>query len=118
MRVEHLQALRERYPLILERSSIDVGDGWFTLLDCLLEQLQTRARSGLDPQPVAEQIKEKYGELRVYLKVYSDAQDQLIEFAATLSCRTCDVCGSPGELLKNAGWLRTRCAQHEDTRPE
>ena len=84
--------------MILERSSIDVGDGWFTLLDCLLEQLQTRARSGLDPQPVAEQIKEKYGELRVYLKVYSDAQDQLIEFAATLSCRTCDVCGSPGEL--------------------
>ena len=58
MKLEHLQALRERYPLILERSSIDIGDGWFTLLDCLLEQLQTRANAGSDMQPEAVQIKE------------------------------------------------------------
>ena len=118
MKIEHLQTLRERYPVILERSSIDIGDGWFTLLDCLLEQLQTRSNAGSDMQPQASQIKEKYGELRVYLTVYSDAQDQLIEFAGVLSCRTCDVCGRPGQLLKNAGWLRTRCSEHEETRPE
>ena len=118
MKIEHTVALRERYPLILANSSIDVGDGWFTLLDCLLEQLQTRANAGSDMQPQASQIKEKYGELRVYLTVYSDEQDQLIEFAGVLSCRTCDVCGRPGQLLKNAGWLRTRCSEHEETRPE
>ena len=42
MRVEHLQALRERYPLILERSSIDVGDGWFTLGS--LQETENKAR--------------------------------------------------------------------------
>ena len=57
MKLEHTVALRERYPLILANSSIDIGDGWFTLLDCLLEQLQTRANAGSDMQPEAVQIR-------------------------------------------------------------
>jgi hypothetical protein len=40
----------------------EVGDGWEPLLRRTFEQL-----SRLDPPPVLEQVKEKYGSLRIYL---------------------------------------------------
>lgn len=43
------------------------GDGWFALIDQLCTNLQECVDAGTIPQPVAVQVKEKFGELRFYL---------------------------------------------------
>ncbi len=114
MKRENLDKLYKRYPVILERCSINCGDGWFTILDVLLSELQSRADQEKDPQPVAMQIKEKWGELRVYIKGATDSQGILIDFARESSLRICDVCAHPGDLLKNSGFFRVRCSEHSE----
>ena len=66
------------------------------------------------PQLEAVQVKEKYGSLRFYLQGYPVQPEvaakvtAYINFAESLSCVTCESCGSPG---KNQGkhWVYTLC---------
>lgn len=86
-----------------------VGAGWHPLLMRLHDQLTTVA-----PQYLVGQVKEKYGELRVYLDHTSDdpaAQEQawqLVEDAEGASRSICEFCGAPGSA-RNGGWVKTMC---------
>ena len=55
------------------------------------------------------QIKEKYGELRVY----DDKLDVEIGFIIgkyeRLSEHTCEICGAEGKLIKDGYWIKVRC---------
>ena len=57
-----------------------------------------------------EQIKEKFGELRVYTNGGHDIW-QLIDDYSTLSERTCIVCGKPAVYISR-GWICPYCAEH------
>jgi hypothetical protein len=64
-------------------------------------------------QVVANQIKEKYGDLRFYVSVY-DADniedriiDDIIYEAERKSRNTCEVTGESGVLCKKGGWFKT-----------
>lgn len=67
-------------------------------------------------------IREDAGLLRIEVGRYTPTCKQAIELAQEKSAKTCEICGEPGSLhheLKNdkpAGWHRTRCDQHIDTR--
>jgi hypothetical protein len=70
------------------------------------------------PQLVAEQIKEKFGELRFYYRFEDKGEHKpeqyaflegVISFAETMSPYTCERCGEKGEI-NNRGWLSCRCA--------
>jgi len=58
--------------------------------------------------PVAQQIKEKFGTLSVYLDQYDPIIGALTSYASTMSARTCEKCGNVGESRKG-GWIRTLC---------
>ena len=91
---------------------IECGDGWLTLIDCLLATAQIRTGSDGNP-PVVLQIKQKFGELRVYWRESNETVCGMTWLAARLSQHICEVCGQPGALL--AEWprsVRTRCEVH------
>lgn len=82
---------------------IECGDGWYDLLDRTCEAL-----SKIEPVPVAEQIKEKYGGLRFYVGSATDEQFQIIDAAETESYEICERCGAPGRP-RGKGWITTLC---------
>lgn len=132
------------------------GDGWFTILKNLcgyIENIKESRTLGLKlrdefkteenhgfmefgcPNIIFDQIKEKYGTLRVYwhfdeienyeeiksklsnpedldktLSRYSDRIENAIEFGEYLSSITCEITGKPGKLYTE-GWCVTLCPE-------
>ena len=80
------------------------GDGWYPLIDALCATLQREADQGGTQQPVAMQVKEKFGRLRVHLRTANERQRAMIEFAGDFSERICLLCGtmsSPDSALNH-----------------
>lgn len=65
------------------------------------------------PQVVATQIKEKFGGLRFYYSGGDAITDGMVNMAENLSYKTCETCGSPGELVTEGGWYYTACEKHK-----
>jgi len=63
--------------------------------------------------PVAVQVKEKFGGLRFYVQAATDKHYNYINFAESMSYRTCEECGAPGKRY-SMGWHRTLCDIHAD----
>lgn len=93
---------------------IECGNGWFELLRQLLIDLEAinNDRTEGIPKAYAEQIKQKFGELRFYIAYADDQMDEEIKLATGRSRRTCECCGKPGELeAGKTGWLSTLCEE-------
>lgn len=56
-----------------------------------------------------DQIKEKWGSLRIYFSGGDDYVKGLIDMAEAFSTRTCEKCSQPAKTQKIAGWVRTLC---------
>jgi hypothetical protein len=104
-----------------------VGPGWRPLLLNLHEQLLE-----VSPGYCVQQVKEKYGTLRVYLytgllrrmatgsselpepheqerqKQEDDAARRLVHAAEEESARICESCGNPGQPRERS-WIKTLC---------
>ena len=115
MRQDLLSLLEERHRLVLAASpDISCGDGWFNLLDCLLEALA--ATSDADSKPIrAESAKSKYGSLRIDWMGRSQNAESLIQMTELISERTCELCGKPGTQVDRAGWISVACDEHNQT---
>jgi hypothetical protein len=96
-----------RYPIAFY--GLDCGDGWYGLLEKLCGGLMAQAGEG--SVPAIRQVKEKFGQLRVYAGALTDEQSALIDVAEAESARTCESCGSPA-VLRTDGWMRTLCDRH------
>lgn len=112
--------LWERYPKIFGEHKLqercmgrgfECGDGWFNLIDALCESLQFWTDQHQAPQIDADQVKEKWGELRFYARSASAEQRGAIEMARAMSFRVCEICGKPGQTLVSGAHL-TRCPEH------
>ena len=84
----------------------ECSDGWFDLLEDLFKKL-----SALPDQVELEQVKEKYGTLRVYAMGSDEAFD-LINEAEEKSATICEICGKAGTLHSDKGWMVCRCEEH------
>jgi hypothetical protein len=138
----------------------ECGDGWFGILDNLFgfmadvrqnrlrllsvkRELVTPENDGyIDfscPQVVLDQVKEKYGTLRVYwhfnhdeieelrdkawdekeledgIRQYSDLIGGAVDFSEYLSSKTCEITGKPGKLYTD-GWCVTLCDEEAEKR--
>ena len=130
--------LKEKYPAILARlggsqyetcmswghGGLAIGDGWMPLLENLMDYLQFQHDRNGYPQCVFEQVKEKFGSLRIYvdwkpctsdtaeygIKFNRTAENLqcVIDFASSQSARTCEECGQPGKIRGNH-WVQCRC---------
>jgi hypothetical protein len=105
----------------------EVGNGWYELLSSLCwrvfqhernitDRLRIRTKndvpnnqSDIDYAPVKfDQVKEKYGGLRVYFTGGDDYIDGLVSMAEEYSYKVCEVCGNSGKPNKG-GWITTLC---------
>lgn len=133
---------------------VECGDGWYHILDHMCAALESLYSTGFyigdeyievqPPQVVMDQVKEKFGTLRVYhhlefsdsfreqAKVYPDARrimesysdyvDGIIHMAEIVSSRTCEDTGKPGEMHVSGGtrlgWYRTLNREYAKTDPK
>lgn len=83
-----------------------VGSGWHPILS----QLHTDARA-LDHNYSVDQIKEKFGELRVYLTSTNPQVFLLVTEATARSQKICEDCGAAGHIqaLEGKRWFRCVC---------
>ena len=121
---------------------LECGSGWIDILDHLCYALSNMFSTGFyidnefvnvePPQVVMDQVKEKFGTLRVYnhlefpdsfreqAKMYPDAKeiadryseyvDGIVHMAESMSERTCEETGLPGEMHVTGnrhGWYKT-----------
>ena len=125
--------LCEKYPKIFKMRNASMqetamcwgfpGDGWFNIIDsaCKIIQHHVDWKRKVEPfasmtdeefdeihQPVAAQVKEKFGGLRFYVDNADDYTSGVIALAESMSYRTCEDCGAPGKQT-GRGWIRTLC---------
>jgi len=122
-------SLYEKYPnLFINRSKspsescmsfgVECGIGWYDILFSLCyminnheknENYKVANRENYEYNPVAfDQIKEKFGGLRVYISGGDDYINGLIHMAETFSYKICENCGERGKSNKG-GWISTLC---------
>jgi hypothetical protein len=97
-----------KYPHLFEWTGIagfECRDGWLDLIDELSAKIVA-----IMPDAQASQVKEKYGELRMYMMSGSNEVEDIIDWYTKKSLRTCEVCGNYGELYDN-GWMKVRCVE-------
>lgn len=106
---------------------IECGDGWYDLIRTVCWDIknheeninrQTEWKLKENPNYVSDyypvkfdQIKEKYGGLRLYYSGGDDFVTGLTHFAESMSYKVCEICGNRGEPSKG-GWISTLCVQH------
>lgn len=71
----------------------ECGNGWFRLIDHGCALLQAQADRGGAPQPVAMQVKEKFGSLRFRLVEASPGTRTILDSVCALSAHICETCG-------------------------
>lgn len=106
---------------------IECNDGWHDLLSSvcwrifqheknIAERIRVRNEAGkendqsdLDYIPVKfDQIKEKFGGIRIYYSGGDDYVDGVVSLADEMSYKICEVCGNSGKPNKG-GWITTLC---------
>lgn len=105
----------------------EIGNGWYDILSSLCysivqyenmikdsniwseKQFGEPAQKYKNYYPVKfDQVKEKYGGLRVYFNGGDDYVDGLISMAENMSYKICETCGNPGKP-NEGGWIVTLC---------
>lgn len=135
--------LKVKYPELVGKSRFGgfaVGDGWYDIIDTLCGMItyhiknhnedvayrKARIADGSKTEsdysaelltewewPKIQQVKEKFGGLRFYINTADKRINAWTEFAESISRHVCEECGKPGEL-RNGGWIRTLCDEHEE----
>lgn len=99
----------DRYPYAL--FGIECNDGWYQILHKASGELHRLIKALPSDQwqfYKVDQIKEKWGLLRIYLSCETEEMDRIIREAETASETTCEDCGDPGKT-RAGGWIRTLC---------
>lgn len=87
---------------------IECGDGWYKLLYDLCERLMA---TDLPEELAFEQIKEKFGLIRIYTNFTNKFVDKEISIAEVESSKTCEYCGATENVSStNSGWIKVLCA--------
>ena len=88
-------------------------DGWHEAFgDMLLEELRESLVKTNDLKTFRiEQIKEKWGALRLYYHGGNDEVDNIIDKYSHLSENICMICGKPDVYMTNKGWIFPCCKE-------
>lgn len=123
MSPEKTKILLDSFPKLFESNFyFECGDGWFDLIKCLASNIQNhvdweskgKTQEEIEEiQPIASQVKEKFGGLRFYLNTNDDRIRGMVTMAESYSYKICEACGNKGNPYKD-GWVRTHCSPCED----
>lgn len=85
-----------------EYAKMCVGKGWHSLVDEAFDAVEAERAQ-------VAQVKEKFGQLRIYLNSESEELYKKIYEIEERSSTICETCGAPGRIVNRGGWLRTIC---------
>jgi hypothetical protein len=138
MDAELQQKLYDKYPQFFSNKDKDIrsscmawgcecGNGWYDIISNVCWMIKQREDNikgrkeyleKNDPERLSEeheyfpvkfdQVKEKYGGLRLYFSGGDDYVRGLVSMAEAFSYKVCEVCGNKGEPNKG-GWISTLC---------
>ncbi|ARQ58927.1 hypothetical protein Kim5_CH02884 [Rhizobium sp. Kim5] len=123
-----ISQLREKHARILLADIVfAVENGWLPLIADGLAQIEkVLERHSFIGRGQVKQIKEKLGDLRIYVRPRRESYRFTKALAADLmaisdqtirkSLKTCELCGDPGELGNFDGYYQTLCTKHADQR--
>ena len=110
--------LFEMYPKIFSSLKYtECGDGWYDIIDRLCVVIQNEANNAdyrlseeekETIQPLASQVKEKFGGLRFYIDGGTEWMHGAIHMAEAMSYKICEDCGAQG-YKRQGGLVRTLC---------
>jgi len=111
-----LQLIYETHPEVLNvdangrpyvRCGAECGIGWYPLIIRTLDEIQDICKEKSVPYPKLEQVKEKFGALRIYINSGTDEIYDVLDKAEEESLFICEQSGLDGELYKKGYWVRT-----------
>lgn len=125
---DKFKVLYEEYPELTagKFGGFAVGDGWFDIINHLCMMIDNHVSSHNASEqywpasnspfvkmeyPVIQQVKEKFGGLRFYMRGGDETIHAYARFAESMSVNICEECGAPG-TRRNTGWIRTLCDEH------
>lgn len=95
----------------------ECSPGWWKFLDEELKKFYE-----IDPELTELSVKEKYGRADVHFTTEAEGVwDKLMAQAEVVSKRsqeTCELCGNPGQLRNERGWIQCRCDRCQDATRE
>lgn len=88
---------------------IETGTGWYWIIDQLCSCIQDYIDANNKPQAEFVQVKEKFGQLRVYIDNADEYIRGMISLAETMSYVTCESCGVTTGIIHTSGYIKTLC---------
>ena len=100
-------------PTPYELFGVECGKGWFKLLEPIVEYINDYNKDKKEEEKIVfDQIKEKWGGLRVYTNFGNEELFKLIDEAENKSYEVCELCGSEEEVgMRLTGWNTTMCLE-------
>lgn len=92
----------------------DMPEGWKKAFGSMMcEELDAAIKAaGLEDEFIFEQVKEKFGDLRMYYSPHNREINEIIYKYETLSNNICIHCGKPDVPMINVmGWIRPSCRE-------
>lgn len=132
MKQELQNELFEKYPNLFSNKDkgimqscmswgIECDDGWYDIIRSVCWQISQHekniqegfSRKKEEYQPVKfDQIKEKFGGLRIYFSGGDEFVEGIVNMAEEISYKICEVCGNKGKPNEQ-GWIKTCCELHK-----
>lgn len=106
----HLFTKEEKRALTM--FGFECGDGWYNLLEQLIDHIDSYIKHKYEGQEFdfqIVQIKEKFGCLRFYFDGGDAVIYELVRFAENQSYKICEYCGSNQNIMRSKGWIITAC---------
>lgn len=95
--------------------TFECQNGWEGLIDGVL-RLVGRYAADTKLEMQVTTVKEKFGQLRIYHQGGDVTVDQAFDITELVSGYVCELCGKPGSLMDEGGWLEARCEDHRGVR--
>lgn len=115
MNKEKSDQLKRKFPKLFENAQepflsegFRFDDGWYDIIHDMCSMLNTVVIEE-ELEFVIMQMKEKFGELRMYTIGGTDITEKIIDFTWERSRETCERCGSKGKVRKAKWCLQCLC---------
>lgn len=96
-----------------ELFGIECGDGWKSLYQPIIDWIADYNEKNKDVPDFVPiqifQIKEKFGQLRIYVSYEPEELSEMIGKAESESEKTCEHCGSKNDVGTTIGWISHFC---------
>ncbi len=116
---DKIAPLKAKYPRVFSKIEyVSCEEGWFPLIENLSENIERyidlHVPNELQDQVYYEDIKQKFGGLRVHMNHYIDYIQGAVAMTESVSYRVCEKCSEKGQTYNVRSWITTLCPKHHE----